>query len=140
MVDWDYFDKFDGICERFLPVSGEGENKATQIVTAVNKLIYKYYNDGDVFDNTYTLIGWCNDLSSYANWLYKYTDQKNTLDRIKTAREEDDYEKLLKDLADNLLVLGKLDAQAEEPKTESIYDCDGPFRFEEYTEDDEEWG
>ena len=72
-VDWSYFDKFDGIIDKYLPTKGEGETKATQIVTAINKLIYKWYNDGDVFDNTYHLEGWANDLSDYANWLYENT-------------------------------------------------------------------
>ena len=74
-VDWGYYDKFDGINDKYLPVYSEGETKATQIVTAVNKLVYKYYNDGDVFDNTRYLSGWANDLSDYANWLYKYTTE-----------------------------------------------------------------
>ena len=71
MVDWSYYDKpeFKAINSEYLPARGEGETKATQIVTAVNKLVYKWYNDGDVFDNTGALSGWANDLSSYANWL-----------------------------------------------------------------------
>lgn len=36
MVNWNYFDKFKGVKERYLPDRGEGETKATQIVTAVN--------------------------------------------------------------------------------------------------------
>lgn len=55
-VDWGYFDKFEWADEKYLPCRGEGETKATQIVTAINKLVYKWYNDGDVFDNTHYLI------------------------------------------------------------------------------------
>ena len=81
-VDWGYYDKFDGLNDKYLPISGEGETKATQIVTAVSKLVYKWYNDGDVFDNTFHLEGWANDLSSYANWLYEHTDADNILANI----------------------------------------------------------
>ena len=54
--------------------------------------------------------------------------------------EKSDYETLLKELADycldeNLLQSLKLDKQG------SIYDCDGPFEFNEYDEelDEEDW-
>ena len=57
MKEWSYFDKFETINDRYLPSQGEGETKATQVVTAVTKLVYKWYNDGDVYDNTYALEG-----------------------------------------------------------------------------------
>lgn len=47
---------YDEVIELYLPDRGEGKTKATQIVTAVNKLIYKWFNDGDVYDNTYHMI------------------------------------------------------------------------------------
>ena len=68
-VDWSYYDKFNTLIDKYLPRQGEGENMATQIVTVVNKLVYKWYNDGDVYDNTHMLDGWCNDLSSYATYI-----------------------------------------------------------------------
>ena len=81
-VDWGYYDKFDGLMDKYLPMHGEGETKATQIVTAVNKLVYKWYNDGDVFDNTLHLEGWANDLSDYANWLADHANVGEILDKI----------------------------------------------------------
>ena len=72
---WDDFDIFSDIieeCDCWTP-QGEGEDKGTQIAIATSKLVYKWFNDGDVFDNTYYLEGWANDLSSYANWLYYNT-------------------------------------------------------------------
>lgn len=150
-VSWDYYDKFRGINEKYLLPRGEGDTIASQIITAVNKLIYKWYNDGDVFDNTYTLKGWCNDLSSYANWLYHNSTPKaaEILDRIEVCNNDDDYENLLKDLADELFneeLLSKMETQI---KVGSIYECNGPFEFddscddeyedEEYEEEDEEY-
>ena len=131
MVDWDYFDKFKGILKKYMPKNGEGKTKASQIVTAVNKLIYKYYNDGDVFDNTYYLPGWENNESSFANWLYLNTNKKvkAILSRITECMTYDDYEDLLKDLADELLDYKKLEIQEKMPKIGSIYKCDGPFEF-----------
>ncbi len=138
-VDWGYYDKFDVVSEKYLPVRGEGETKATQIVTAVNKLVYKYYNDGDVFDNTHYLSGWANDLSSYANWLYYHTDARAILDKIVHCFNDEDYEDLLKELADKLLDEEYLAEQDKIEKVETIYNCIGKFKFVEYDEEDEDY-
>lgn len=142
-VDWKYYDdkRFEVLDDLYLPTRGEGETKATQIVTAVNKLIYKWYNDGDVFDNTYHLNGWANDLSSYANWLYYYTkdEVQDILNKIKKCYSDGDYEDLLKELADTLLQEEYLAEQNKIEKEKSIYDCDGKFKYVEPTEDEEGW-
>lgn len=139
-VDWSYYDKFERLIDEYMPMSGEGETKASQIVTAVNKLVYKYYNDGDVFDNTHHLEGWANDLSSYANWLYEHTKNAwKILNKISTCHTEEDYEDLLKELTDELLNEEYLVEQNKEEKVGTIYNCDGRFKYEEPTNDDEEW-
>ena len=136
-VSWDYFDKFEPILDKYLPDRGEGDTRAAQAVTAVNKLIYKWYNDGDVYDNTYFLEGWANDLSSYANWLYEWApNTASILKEIESVGNDSEYENILKRLADLVLnedYLIKLD----DNKISSIYEEDGPFRFSQYTEDDD---
>ena len=138
-MDWDYFNKFENTVEKYMPSMGEGETIASQIVTAVNKLIYKWYNDGDVFDNTYHLEGWCNDLSSYANWLYENVlETKNILSDIVKIYSYDEYEKLLANLADLTLnedFLGKYKRE----KIGTIYKCNGVFEFVENDNDDDDW-
>ena len=139
-MSWNDFDKFEEIDEKYLPSTGEGETVATQIVTAVTKLVYKWFNDGDVYDNSYHMTGWLNDLSSYANWLYKYADgAKDILERIENVSSDDEYDKLLYDLCKctkNFTYLQKYETQ---DKVGSIYDCDGPFQFTEYYEDEDEY-
>lgn len=138
-VPWHYFDKFDIICDQYLPARGEGDTMASQIVTAVCKLVYKWYNDGDVFDNTYLLEGWWNDLSDFANWLYKNVpESSDILISIGNCSSEDDYENLLKDLADTLLDETLLNKYAQFDTTGTIYSCTGPFKFVEDNEEDEE--
>lgn len=136
MVDWGYFDKFETLTDKYLPAIGEGDTMATQTVTAICKLIYKWYNDGDVYDNNYELNGWANDLSSYANWLYKYVGAW-FLEGIKTCMDGDDYEKILKKLADFFLDEEYLHKLSKEPKVGTVYECEGPFSFREI--DDDEW-
>lgn len=140
MKEWSYFDKFETINDRYLPSQGEGETKATQVVTAVTKLVYKWYNDGDVYDNTYALEGWCNDLSSYANWLHSHSDDKvkRILEKIAICCNGSDYEDLLAELADTLLDSEELEKMNAIPKDGSIYKCEGHFVFEEYDEEEED--
>ena len=140
-VDWGYYNKkeFEDIDKKYLPAEGEGETLASQIVTAINKLIYKWYNDGDVFDNVHSgLSGWANDLSSYANWLYKYCEEaKPILYNIYGMGDESDYETLLQELADACLNEEFL-KEFEKPKQGSIYNCEGPFEFSEFDDEEEE--
>lgn len=140
-VSWKYFDHYEGIIDRYMPPSGEGHSFASQIVTAINKLIYKWYNDGDIFDNTHYMEGWCNDLSDYANWLDTYVDEAyDILDKIRFCHTESGYEEILKELADTILIPNYLEEMNKEPKKGSIYKCKGRFKFNEYCDDDEmEW-
>lgn len=150
-LSWDDFDVFAELINRYMPDRGEGETIASQICTAVNKLVYKWFNDGDVFDNTHYLSGWANDLSSYANWLYSLKDicfdgyhtkeTRKILDRIKYAVNDDVYTKLLYDLCDLLINEEFLDFANEYDKKGSIYKCEGKFKFiENYDDEDNgEW-
>lgn len=135
-VDWNYYNKFEEINKKYLPDMGEGETKASQMVTAINKLVYKWYNDGDVYDNTCYLQGWCNDLSSYANWLAGHIDGAvDILDRVFDA-DEDDYERILKDLADTYLNEEQI-LNYTTDKEGSIYNEIGRYKFVEYEEEED---
>lgn len=141
-VSWEAFEDFSWALERYMPEMGQGETMASQAVTATNKLIYKWYNDGDVFDNTAYLSGWCNNLSSYANWLAEHISGADAvLSQIYECHLEGDYEDLLFTLA--WLVMGdedKLEKLDSFPAVGDIYDCPGNYRFDEPIDDDEdEW-
>lgn len=138
-VNWSYFNKFEEIDDKYLPIYGEGENMATQIVTAVSKLVYKWYNDGDTPDNTHYLRGWCNDLSSYANWLYEYVPEtREILDNFFNCTSNDSYEEnVLKPLCDLTKTFEFLVNYENRNLEGSIYEyCDGPFVWEE---DEDKW-
>ena len=134
MVNWSEFDQFEPIYDKYLPASGEGDSMATQIVTAITKLVYKFYNDGDVFDNTYHLSGWVNDISSYANWLFTYINLTELLE-IRNIKTNDDYSVLLFKIANKCMNEEYLEQYKDEPKRGSIYDCDGIFWFSELEDD-----
>ena len=135
MRKWEEFDKYNEIICKYMPHSGEGDTMASQAVTAVNKLVYKWYNDGDVYDNTHCLDGWCNDVSSYANWLYNNLGAY-FLDMVWMAASGDDYEEILYQLAEFVLDEDYLERLGRKEKKGSIYDCEGIFTF---VENDDEW-
>lgn len=140
-VDWSYFDKFDKLEDKYLPISGDGDNMATQAATAASKLIYKWYNDGDVYDNNYGMDGWCNDISGSANWLYSYIPEtRKALDRIRDISYGDEgaYEHILKDVADIVFNKDLLEGLEKRPHVGDAYDEEGPFSFSEESYDDEE--
>lgn len=134
-VEWDYFDRYENIVDKYMPWYDEGDTLASQRVTAVNKLVYKWYNDGDVFDNTYCMEGWANDLSSYANWLAKYMNVDSILNRISECYTDAEYEHILKDLADTILNEDKLAELAKVKRQGSIYKCEGKYEFNERYDD-----
>lgn len=136
-VDWGYFNRFEELTDKYLPDMGEGETMATQIVTAVCKLVYKWYNDGDVYDNQGMMNGWCNDLSSYANWLDKYAGAEY-LYGIHDCCNDGDYEDILKELADKLLQKEVLEDYDKKPKQGSIYNCEGDYKFVEWDDEEED--
>lgn len=137
-MKWEDFDRFDNVTEKYLPGYGEGDTLATQIVTATCKLVYKWFNDGDVYDNRYYLSGWANDLSSYANWLDKHTGAGHILSRITGCTSDEQYETLLYNLCEFLLNEKILEEQNKIKAIDSIYDCNGDFVFEEYDEEEDE--
>jgi hypothetical protein len=138
LVDWDYYNKFDEVNNKYLPPMGEGDTMATQIVTVINKLVYKWYNDGDVYDNTHGMTGWWNDLSSYANWLVKLPEFAPILYGIMGCYSDSQYEDLLKRLADLGLDETFLSSY-NIPKEGTIYKCDGPFKFEECADEEDDY-
>ena len=144
MVRWDYYNKFENLVDKYMESTGEGNTKASQIVTSVNKLVYMYYNNGDVYDNTNNCFveECCNDVSSYANWLYYNTTDKvkDLLNDIDDCYNDNDYELILKRLADTLLDEPYLEEQSKLEKVGSIYKCCGRFEYiEPDEEEDDEW-
>ena len=137
-VSWSYFEKFNDVIDYYLPHIGQGDSMATQIVTCVNNLIYRFFNDGDIYDNR--ILEGYTDVSSYANWLYKNVSKsKQILDQIENCYNTDEYRYILKQLADNFLNFHFLTPYSNKAVQGNIYECDGPFSVEDHYEDDEDF-
>ena len=127
------------LIEKYLPPRGDGDNQATQAVTALCKLTYKWFNDGDVYDNHYYLQGWANDISGSANWLYNNIPiTQSLLMEIKYIHSEKEYEELLDEL-ENVVLKEELLAELEKKsKVGSAYSEHGPFSFDDSIDEDDE--
>lgn len=143
MREWNEFsiERFES---KYMPSMGDGNTMASQAETAVNKLVYKYFNDGDVYDNNYYLDGFGNDISGSANWLYKYIKGADEiLLRITDCISYDDYTDILYDLCELVYADGLLEKLNKKAKVGDAYTEDGPFSYTEPEEDDYEeefWG
>ena len=137
MRGWSEFNRWDRADDMYLPRRGQGDTMATQIVTATTKLVYKWFNDGDVYDNTRYMDGWCNDLSPYANWLWtKLPWTRETLEQVYSCFNDEQYEDILAELAEIVFDDSVLELLDKRPADGSIYKQDGPFAFQESEPDD----
>ena len=139
IITWKDFSNSE-LEKKYLPENGEGNSLASQAVTAISKLVYKWFNDGDVYDNTYTLSGWANDLSSYANWIEKHIpNTSHILRKITEITNEEEYvSEILYPLYTYIFDENFLPYFENQPKEGSIYDCDGFYRWEEERWEDDE--
>lgn len=138
-ITWSSFDtpESNALEEKYLPANGDGDNMASQAVTATTKLIYKWFNDGDVYDNSYGLSGWANDISGSANWLAKHVPgARDILWRIQKTHSEEEYVSNILWPLFNLVYDPKLLSSLEKkPKVDDAYSCKGPFEFNYEDED-----
>ena len=123
----------------YLPSTDEGTNLAEQLVTATNKLIYKWYNDGDV------IAGDGNDLTNYANWIdMNFKETQSIFVKAETIYNSDDEDYL------NLVLIPLIEFVFDEDRLKelsryeckgSIYNCGGRFEYNDnsynYNNDDE---
>lgn len=133
-----YYKKFDNIVDKYMESPNEGSTKASQIVTAVDTLIYEWITDGYVFD-TQEYYSWkkecVNALPPLANWLQAFPALSAILYEIKNCTTPDEYEELLKKLADTALNEEFLAPYVTQRKEGSIYTCEGYYTYVRRPED-----
>jgi hypothetical protein len=89
----------DAVFQPYFVREGEGETKASQLVTACCKIVYRYYNDGDRYDRA------SGGLGTYSAWIRKHCF------KLKTS---DNYEEKLKYLI--IRTIENVEKYANEPK------------------------
>lgn len=121
-VRWSDYDQFEDILNRYLPEDGQGDTRAEQAVTAINKLVYAFYNNGAVIADA--LSEYDPNLRSYAAWLRKHTSSRAVLLLVKLedAEDTDSYAKYLYELTDYLLDEPKLRTLSKYDTVGDIYE------------------
>lgn len=111
------------ICDKYLPVQWEWDTMATQFVTATCKLVYKYYNDGDRYDQASI-----NDMSTYANWIDNHC--------FRLLKWNEDYEEKLRYILERMILT--FDLYLDKKAVWSIYKEE--WFFHDYSKDyEEDW-
>lgn len=121
-VRWSDYDQFEDILNRYLPEDGQGDTRAEQAVTAINKLVYAFYNNGAVIADA--LPEYDPNLESYATWLRKHTSSRAVLLLVKLedAEDTDSYANYLYELTDYLLDEPKLRTLSKYNTVGDIYE------------------
>lgn len=102
-------DEFNTIIERwnYLPKSWEWNTKATQLATAICKIVYRYNNDWD----KYTSKRSSKVIGTYANWIHNHCFK---------LKRFDDYEDNLKSML--LFWISMIDYLKDEEPVGSVYE------------------
>lgn len=95
----------DGYFAPYFVWNWEGETKASQLVVATCKLVYKYYNDGDRYDKKSV-----NPMGTFANWIRRHCFK---------LIWGDDYELKLRHILINAVL--NLENYKDQPKIWTIY-------------------
>lgn len=87
-----YEDKFEALFDEYVPRSGKSDSLGAEIIRAVNKIVYRWYNDGDIFFMGYGKET-CGEAAKFLIDLYDNTDDHEYLE---------DFWSLLVDFADEV--------------------------------------
>jgi hypothetical protein len=128
----DNYDRLEALFDELVPHRGKATSVAGELVRAVTRLIFRYYNDGDVFYWGYGLET-CASSASYLADRYSSTIYAGQAIGEKYAREYDlspmdeEYESFLRDISEEVIedILANPELIAEVNETDSReYDAD----------------
>ena len=52
-ADWPKSPKFEKLTEQYMPKQGEADNQLGEMLRSINRVVYRYYNDGDMWNKGY---------------------------------------------------------------------------------------
>ena len=133
--------KFDEFFDKYVPINGSADTLGGEIVRAINRIVYRYYNDGDTVDrycgNEY------NHLRACDTFLKTYCPAYHSLSNIKELEYEKNLCDRLKKVLDYLIanpnvfeIPNSTDCIANAPYEPWEYDDDEDYDFDEDDEDE----
>ena len=136
-------DKIDELFDELVPSEGKADTVAGEIIRAITRLCYRFYNDGDQVS-----VGYGNETCNYATRFLEAklpAEVKGKLDGLWGWQSEDEYEKKLDEAADAVVAYieahPELKRQENEEDMRSYFnkDVDTGYEDEEDEWDDEDW-
>ena len=85
---------FNNLRDQLVPACGKAATVAGEIIRAMDRLIYRYWNDGDMVG-----VGYGNETCN-GSYRYMYSTLPNCPDLFAAAHDEDDYVQKLANLAE----------------------------------------
>ena len=133
--------KFDEFFDKYVPINGSADTLGGEIVRAINRIVYRYYNDGDTVDsycgNEY------NHLRACDTFLKTYCPAYHSLSNVKELEYEKNLCDRLKKVLDYLVanpnvfeIPNSTDCIANAPYEPWEYDDDEDYDYDEDDEDE----
>ena len=133
--------KFDEFFDKYVPINGSADTLGGEIVRAINRIVYRYYNDGDTVDrycgNEY------NHLRACDTFLKTYCPAYHSLSNVKELEYGKNLCDRLKKVLDYLIanpnvfeIPNSTDCIANAPYEPWEYDDDEDYDYDEDDEDE----
>ena len=124
----------ENLFDELVPAVGKAENKAGEMVRAVNRIGYRFFNDGDQIG-----IGYGKETcNAAARFLAKNGSEEvlNAIENLWGCYSEDKYEKYLEELGIALIVQLTANPELREEETDDMFDYADPEEDVDDTEDE----
>lgn len=121
--------------DKYVPATGKADTVGGELLRAINKLLYRYYNDGDVVGLDYGNET-CN---APARFLETNTKLEPWVLKLWEYAADKKYESLLNRLAQKVIQVCKQDNLFEQANEEDMNDYDDPSDYTWAEEDEEEY-
>ena len=130
---------------RLVPAEGKANTVAGEVLRAVSRLYYRWFNDGDRVTPSVDSWAVTESVFSAFNFLYQFRDPisgfstKALMEDIVFAATDEDYEQALERAADAVIEWAV--AQPDTPNEDDFLDTkfDGAFDFDIITDENDDW-
>lgn len=132
--DWPDNKEFNALFDQYVPARGHADTLGGELIRAVNKIVYRYYNDGDRVG-----IGYGNETCNpAARFIEENTKLEPLAKELWNLCSDKEYEQLLADLMQAAIEICKKDNLFEQPNTDDMNNYTDPSDSK-WEEDEEEW-
>ena len=132
--DWPDNKEFEALFDQYVPDQGHADTVGGELIRAVNKIVYRYYNDGDRVGVDYGNET-CNPA---ARFIETNTKLEPLASKLWDYRPNEEYEKVLADLMQETIKICKEDNLFNKSNTDDMNNYTDPIDSK-WEDDEEEW-